>query len=186
MLGFFFSLKMNPKSTFNQIRWRSMCSPDVTSYWPKSTRSISGDIIHPREISCWVCKSSSATPLLPCSCVEGTLPVALTYSPNLPLYLTYTNQHCTSISKRKQNKNQTHIYIQKYVFREEEKKINMETFQNFKSQCSVTKHIIPLIKLTYYTYEWYCLKTLELRLLKVQSQQGNLWGPGNYIYTHTL
>lgn len=67
----------------------------------------------------------------------------------------------------------------------EKKKINMETFQNFKSQCSVTKHIIPLIKLTYYTYEWYCLKTLELRLLKIQSQQGNLWGPGNYIYTHT-
>lgn len=61
----------------------------------------------------------------------------------------------------------------------------METFQNFKSQCSVTKHIIPLIKLTYYTYEWYCLKTLELRLLKVQSQQGNLRGPGNYIYTYT-
>lgn len=61
----------------------------------------------------------------------------------------------------------------------------METFQNFKSQCSVTKHIIPLTKLTYYTYEWYCLKTLELRLLKVQSQQGNLWGTG-IIYTHTL
>lgn len=33
----------------------------------------------------------------------------------------------------------------------------METFPHFKSQCSVTKHIIPLIKLTYYTFEWYCL-----------------------------
>lgn len=54
-------------------------------------------------------------------------------------------------------------------------KINMETFQNFKSQCSVTKHIIPLIKLTYYTYEWYCLKTFKPQLLEVQSQQGDLW-----------
>lgn len=62
-------------------------------------------------------------------------------------------------------------------------KINMETFQNFKSQCSVTKHIIPLIKLTYYTYEWYCLKTLEPQLLEVQSQQGDLWDTWNYIYT---
>lgn len=57
----------------------------------------------------------------------------------------------------------------------------METFQNFKSQCSVTKHIIPLIKLTYYTYEWYCLKTLELRLFKVQSQQGHFWDVELYV-----
>lgn len=57
-------------------------------------------------------------------------------------------------------------------------------FKNFKSQCSVTKHIIPLIKLTYYTYEWYCLETLEPQLLKVQSQQGNLWDTWNYIYIY--
>lgn len=59
----------------------------------------------------------------------------------------------------------------------------METFSNFKSQCSVTKHIIPLIKLTHYTYEWYCLKTLKPQLYEVQSQQGRLWDTWNYKYT---
>lgn len=76
------------------------------------------------------------------------------------------------------------MYLEKKI------KINTETFQNFRSQCSVTKHIIPLIHLTNYTYEWYCLKTLKLRLLKFQSQQGNLWDTWKiyvymYIYIHT-
>lgn len=59
----------------------------------------------------------------------------------------------------------------------------METFQNFKSQCSVTKHIIPLIKLTYYTYEWYCLETLEPQLLKSSITAGKFVGHmGLYMY----
>lgn len=102
--------------------------------------------------------------------MEGTLPVALTCSLNLPLYYTYTNQHCISISN-KTNKTKP-ISTYGSMFSE---KINMETFQNFKSQCSVTKHIIPLIKLTYYTYKWCCLKTLKPQLLEVWSQQGDLW-----------
>lgn len=61
-------------------------SPDATHYWPKSTCSISGYMTHPHDGSRSVFKSPRATPVLPCSCVEGTLPVALTCSPNLRLY----------------------------------------------------------------------------------------------------
>lgn len=67
-----------------------------------------------------------------------------------------------------------------------EKNQHGDFFKNFKSQCSVTKHIIPLIKLTYYTYEWYCLKTLEPQLLEVQSQQGDLCGTHGIIYLYIL
>lgn len=61
-------------------------------------------------------------------------------------YYTYTNQHCISISK-KIEQNQTHIYIQTYVSRKSTRRL----FKHQKS-CSVTKHIIPLIKLTHYTW----------------------------------
>lgn len=97
-------------------------------------------------------KSPSATPLLPCSCVEGSLPVALTYSPNLPLCLTYTNQHCNSISKKKKKvQNQTQSYILKYAFRKKEKKINMETSKLQKSVFSNQAHHTPHLKDRLYT-----------------------------------
>lgn len=56
-------------------------------------------------------------------------------------------------------------------------------FSNFKSQCSVTKHIIPLIKLTYYTYEWYCLNTLQPRLLGFIHSRDICRGTWNHIHT---
>lgn len=85
----------------------------------------------------------------------------------------HTQINTPSLSLTKQTKPNPYPHTQ-LCFQSTEK-INMETFQNFKSQCSVTKHIIPLIKLTYYTYEWCCLKTLKPQLLEVWSQQGDLW-----------
>lgn len=61
-----------------------------------------------------------------------------------------------------------------------------QKIKEVKSQYSVTKHITPLIKLTYYTYKWYCLTTLELQLLKDQSQQGNLWGVQIFLLVYYI
>lgn len=72
-------------------------------------------------------------------------------------YYTYTNQHCISISN-KIELNQTHIYIQTYVFRQ--------------SACSVTKHIIPLIKLTYYTWVVLPKDTISSNSLNLNHSRG--------------
>lgn len=142
--------------------------------------SLSGYMIYPQKSSCSVFKYPRATPLLPCSCVQGTLPMALTLSPNLPPNVLNIHKSTLHLSqekkKKKKQKSNSSTYRSMYS-----EKINMETFQNFKSQYSVTKHIIPLIKLTYYTYEWYCLKTLEPQFLEVQSQQGDLWDTWNFF-----
>lgn len=50
----------------------------------------------------------------------------------------------------------------------------------FSNQAHHTPHQTNIL------YEWYCLKTLEPWLFKVQSQQGNLRDVWNYIYTHTI
>lgn len=88
----------------------------------------------------WLSNPPNATPLLPCSRVERTLPVALTYSPKLPLYHKYRKS--TLDLRRKRHKSNSYIHTQVCI---EKTKIN------FKSQGSVTKHILPLIKQTYYT-----------------------------------
>lgn len=85
--------------------------------------------------------------------------------------------------KKKTNTNKKNPYLHTEVCNQKKMNQHGDFFLNFKSQCSVTKHIIPLIKLTYYTYEWYCLKTLESQLFEVQSQQGRLWDTWNYKYT---
>lgn len=95
------------------------------------------------------------------------------------LYYTYTNQHRISISKKiEQNQKPTSTYRSVCI-----QKNQHGDFSNFKSQCSVTKHIIPLIKLTYYTYEWYCLKTLQPRLLGFIHSRDICRGMWNHIHT---
>lgn len=147
-------------------------------YGPKFTTSVIGCIITSSRLFLFdfqIPKSNTSFTLFfcggnsPCGTYMFTKPptVLNIHKSTLHVYLILENRM----------PNQTNIYTQKYVSRK--KKINTETFQNFRNQCSVTKHIIPLIHLTNYTYEWYCLKTLKLRLLKVQSQQGNLWDTWN-------
>lgn len=90
------------KNKNKKNRGGGQCSLSITKTiyfpWPKPTCSLSGYVMHPQDFSCSVFKFPRATSPLPCSCVEGTLPVALTCLPNFPLYLTYTSQHCISIS----------------------------------------------------------------------------------------
>lgn len=119
-------------------------------------------MIHPQDSSCSVFKALRATPLLPCSSVEGTLPVALTMFTKPPAVFNIHKSTLHLYLKNNIELNQTHIYIPEVCI---QRKSTWRLFKNFKSQCSVTKHIIPLIKLTYYTYEWYCLKTLDPQLL---------------------
>lgn len=100
--------------------------------------------------------------------LEGTLPVALTCSPNVPTVL---NVHISTphlyLKQKIECQHQTNIYIPNFFMYPGKNNQHIDFFLNFRSQCSVTKHIVPLIHLTNYTYEWYCLKTLEPRLLRV-------------------
>lgn len=75
-------------------------------------------MMHPQESSCWVFKALRATPLLPCSSVEGTLPVALTIFTKPPAVFNLHKSTPHLYLKNNIELNQTHIYIQKYVFRE--------------------------------------------------------------------
>lgn len=160
-----------PKATFNHIfshkkkgkRWfpsydetYSKNSPGAMRYWPKSICWIRGYIIHPQASSCLVFKAPRATPLLPCSCVAGTLPVALTCSPKPPAVLNIHKSTPHLYLKNNIELNQPHNLHTEVCI---QRKPTWRLFKNFKSQCSVTKHITPIIKLTYYTYEWYCLNT---------------------------
>lgn len=101
-----------------------------------TTQILTARFIHPQEFSCSVFKPQTQLLFLPCSCVEGTLPVALTYSSNLLLYLNIHKSTLQPLSQKKETEQfQSHIYIQEYVFRN---KINMETFpKNKRSQKSV-------------------------------------------------
>lgn len=134
--------------------------------------------MHPQDSSCLVFKAKRAATLLPCSFfMEGTLPVALTMFTKPPAVL--TNQHRISISTKQYILNQIHFDIQEVCI---QRKSTRRLFKNFKSQSSVTKHIMPLIKLTFYTYEWYCLKTLQSLLLNVQSLLGHFCCVCVYIH----
>lgn len=102
-----------------------------------TTQILTARFIHPQEFSCSVFKPPNSTPLFTLFvCVEGTLPVALTYSSNLLLYLNIHKSTLQPLSQKKETEQfQSHIYIQEYVFRN---KINMETFpKNKRSQKSV-------------------------------------------------
>lgn len=124
-------------------------------------------MIHPQDSSCLVCqipKSNSSFTLFLCggNSPRGTY---LFTKPPAVLNIHKSTLHLYLKNNIELNQNpylHTEVCIQR--------KSTWRLFKNFKSQCSVTKHIIPLIKLTYYTYEWYCLKTLEPQLLKVQSR----------------
>lgn len=131
------------------LLWRTLKykSPDIMRYWQRSTFPISSHMIHPQDSSCSVSKSPRE---------RLFYPVLAWRQPSLWHLHVHQTSHCikhtqintASLSLTKQNKIKP-ISTYKSMYSE---KINMETFQNFKSQCSVTKHIIPLIKLTYYTW----------------------------------
>lgn len=106
-------------------------------------------MMHPQDSSCSVFKALRATPLLPCSSVEGTLPVALTMFTKPPAVF---NIHKSTLHLylKKQYRTKSNPYLHTEVCIQ--RKSTWRLFKNFKSQCSVTKHIIPLIKLTYYTW----------------------------------
>lgn len=81
-------------------------------------------IIHPCKLSCSVVQSTSATPLLPCSCVEGTLPVALTHS-------SHATRHTQINTASQKRKIRTKSNLSWHTKREE--KMNMEIFKSSKA-----------------------------------------------------
>lgn len=178
-----FTGKRVMKTTFNPILLKNgPCLPIKNCM--TAVCSVSNYMMHPRNISCSVSKFPGSTPLLPCSCVEGNSSRG-TYmftKPPTVFNIHKSTLHLYLINKKRTKKKTKPISTYRSMH-SERKKSTWRLFKNFKSQCSVTKHIIPLIILTYYTYEWYCLKTLEPQLLEVQSQQGQLWDTWNYKYT---
>lgn len=117
------------------ITKRTVCVP-LASVW-----------MHPPDFSCSVLKSFSTTPPLPCSFAEGDSPRG---TDMLTKPATVLNIHkCLSQTENRLPKSNQYLHTEVCFYK---RKLNMETFHNFKSQCSVTKHFISLIQLTNYTW----------------------------------
>lgn len=107
------------------------------------------------------------TPLLPCSCMEEFPPCGtymFTKTPTvLNIHESTLNLLCVTTQKKKKKKIKP-ISRYRSMCSEGGKKNQtlkrlfffLPPLKNFKSQCSVTKHIIPLIKLTL-LYTWVVL-----------------------------